>query len=220
RIRAGIDQRPCRLSSSYIAGNDLSAVREPLDPSYRIEHASGVAVRGVDDDYVTASSDESLRTLVSLVTHGRRCRNPQPALLVLARVGKKRGLLDILDSNETDAAVVVIYDQQLLNPILMQKPLCFLAIHAGFNRDQPVFRHQLGDRGLHVRGESHVPVGQDAHQFAVTAITRILDYGNAGDPMLLHKGESILELCGGPDSQGIDHHPALELFDRLYLLGL
>src|SRR5690554_2377660 len=103
-----------------------------------------MAVRGVDDDHVTASSDESLRTLVSLVTHGRRCRDPQPALLILARVGKKRRLLDVLDGDETNAAVIVIYDEQLLNPMLMEQPLRFLAIDVGFDRNQAVFRHQLG----------------------------------------------------------------------------
>ena len=62
--------------------------------------------------------------------------DPQPALFVLAGDWISHRLLDILHRDQADAAIVGIDDQELLDPVLMQKPLGFVLADAFAHRDE------------------------------------------------------------------------------------
>ena len=85
-----------------------------------------MAMRGIDDDQVAAGGDQQLGALEALVAD-RRCGGDAQAALrrPCRRAGASR-LLDVLDGDEADAAVVVIDDQQLLDAVLVQQPLALL----------------------------------------------------------------------------------------------
>ena len=104
-------------------------------------------------------------------------------MLVLAGVRELLRLLDVLDGDEADAAVLVVDHDQLLDAVLVQEPLRLVAVDGLAHRDQALARHQLRYRLLGVGGEAHVAVGDDADELRGPA----LDHGNAGDPMLRHQ---------------------------------
>src|SRR6202030_1970621 len=65
-----------------VARDHLHRIRHPFDPRDRIEHAAGVAVRGVDNDKVDAGFDQSFAARKPGFADRRGGGNPQPALLV------------------------------------------------------------------------------------------------------------------------------------------
>jgi hypothetical protein len=125
-------------------------------------------VRGIDDDEVAARRDEKLRALEAFLADRRRRGDPEAAFGILARVRKPLGLLDVLDSDEADAPVVVIHDQELLDAVLMEKALCLDLLHVALDGDELVARHELGDRLVRIGGEPHVAIGEDADELART----------------------------------------------------
>ena len=84
RVGAGIDQRLRALLRGDVAGDDLHGVGEPLDAVDRVQHARGMAVRGVDHDEIDAGVDQPLGALEAVLADGGRGGDAQPALLVLA----------------------------------------------------------------------------------------------------------------------------------------
>ncbi len=114
----------------------------------------------------------------ALVAHRGRGGDAQAAGGILGRIGIGDGLLDVLDRDQADAAVVVVDHQQLLDPALVEQLARFLLRDAGADRGEIVVRHQLAHRLLGIVGEAHVAVGEDADQLA-----RGLDHRDAADPV-------------------------------------
>ena len=65
-----------------------------------------MAVSGVDDDEVDARLDQALGSQEAVIADGGGGGDPQPPLLVLAGKGIGDRLLDVLDGDEADAAIV------------------------------------------------------------------------------------------------------------------
>ena len=84
-------------------------------------------------------SKPSSPTLVAAATRRRPCSSLQASGILLR-------LLDVLDRDEADAAVVVVHHHQLLDAVLVQQALGLLAADALLHRDQLVLGHQVGDR--------------------------------------------------------------------------
>ena len=82
-----------------------------------------MAVRGIDDDKIDARLDQPPGAVEALVADGRRGGDAQAALLVLAGVRIGDRLLDVLDRDQADAAVLVVDHQQLLDAVLVQEAL-------------------------------------------------------------------------------------------------
>ena len=74
-----------------------------------------MAVRGVDDDDVDAGIDQQLGAMQAVLADAGRRGGAQAALLVLAGAGELVGLLDVLDRDQADAAIVGVDHQQLLD---------------------------------------------------------------------------------------------------------
>ena len=84
---------------------------------------SRVAMGGVDDDEVDVGVDQPLATLEAGVADARGGGDAKAALLVLGGVRVEAALLDVLDGDQADAAIVLVDDEQLLDAVLMQEPL-------------------------------------------------------------------------------------------------
>ena len=94
---------------------------------HRIEHALRMAVGGVDHDQVDVGVDQPLAALEAGIADARRGGGAQPPLLVLGGVGVEPALLDVLDRDQADAAVVVVDDEQLLDAVLVEQALGLVA---------------------------------------------------------------------------------------------
>ena len=71
----------------------------------------------VDNDQVSASLHQAFAALITGITNCGGCSDTQTALLVLDRIGMEARLLDILDRNQADAAIVFVDDEELFNPV-------------------------------------------------------------------------------------------------------
>ena len=112
----------------------------------------------------TSASISRSRALEAGIADGRRRGDAQPALLVLGGVRVEPALLDVLDGDQADAAVVVVDDEQLLDAVLVEEALGLVLVDALAHRDQVLAGHQLGDRLRRIGGEADVAVGEDADE--------------------------------------------------------
>jgi len=120
------------------------------------------------------------------------------------------------DFYDADAAIGVVDDQQLLDAILVEKPLRLLLGRALADRDQPLLRHQRADGCAAFGGEANVAVGEDTRQPAAAA----LDHGNARDLVGFHQRQGVGQRLVRVNGDGIHHHAALELLHPADLVGL
>ena len=74
-----------------------------------------MAVGGVDHQHVAAGVEQRLRAAKPVLARAGRGGGAEPAVLVLAGVRELLRLLDILDGDEADAAVLVVDNDQLLD---------------------------------------------------------------------------------------------------------
>ena len=150
-----------------------------------------MAVGRVDHDHVAAGIDEALGALEAPLARGGRGGDPQPALLVLGGVRIGDLLLDVLDRDEADAAVMVVDDEELLDAELVQEPARLVLGDAFAHGDEPVLRHQFGDGLAGIGGEAHVAVRQDADELALGAVGAALDHRDARDAVALHRRKRV-----------------------------
>ena len=179
-----------------------------------------MAVRGVDHDEVDAGLDQPLGALIALVADRGGGGDAQAALLVLAGIRIGDRLLDVLDRDQADAAVLVVDHQELLDAVLVQQALGLLLADALAHRDQLVLGHQLGDRLARVGGEAHVAVGEDADELAGLAVAAALHHRDAGDAVRLHQLERVGERRVGLDGERVHHHAGFEFLHLPHLRGL
>ena len=180
-----------------------------------------MAVRGVDDDEIDAGLDQPFGALEALVADGGRRRHAQPPLLVLAGVGIGDRLLDVLDRDQPDAAILRIDHQELLDAVLVQEALGLLLIDALAHGDELVLGHQLGDGLAQIGRKAHVAVGEDADELAgLCPLPPPSTTGMPEMPCALHQVERVGERGARMDGHRIDHHAGLELLDLADLRGL
>ena len=98
---------------------------EPLHPLDRRGDLAVMAMRGVDHDAVAAGFDQRFGAREALVADRRRRGDPQPPLGVLGRERRRHRLLDVLDRDQADAMMLLVDDQQLLDPALVKDPSRF-----------------------------------------------------------------------------------------------
>ncbi len=165
-----------------------------------------------------SAAKQRQRALQTLGAHIRRRGDAQAPTLVLGGVGKFLRLLDVLDRDQADAAVVLVHHHQLLDAVLVQKPLRLVHRHVLAHGDQVFLGHQFVHALAVVGRETDVAVGEDPDQLARLAAA--LDHRNAGNVVALHQGERIGERRLGSDRQRIDHHAGFELLHAADLIGL
>ena len=192
-VGTGVDQSLGAFGSRDVAGDHLHGIGQTLDSGNGIEHALRMAVGGVDDDKIDPCFDQRFTAHITGVANARRGGDTQPALLVLAGIGIRHRLLDILDRDEADAAVVGVDNEKLFDAVLVQQPLGFVLVDTLAHGDESVLGHQLRDFLAAVGGKADVAIGENADQLAGAAVAGALDHRDAGDAILLHQLQRIVE---------------------------
>ena len=80
------------------------------------------------------------------IADGRRRGDPQPPFGILGRERRGDRLLDVLDGDQADAMVVLVDDQQFLDPPLVEDSPRLGLGRADRHRREIVAGHQLADR--------------------------------------------------------------------------
>ena len=176
-------------------------------------------MRGVDDEAVDAGRHQHLGALEPLVADRGGGGDAQPPVGVLGGVGMRGRLLDVLDSDEADAAPGIVDDDQLLDAVLMQEAARLVAAHALADRHH-LAGHELAHRLARIVGEAHVAVGENADELGRLAVRPALDHRNAGDRGAAHEGKRVRQRRVGKDGDRVDDHAALEALDLAHLFGL
>src|SRR5262249_49314689 len=126
-------------------------------------------MRRVDDDDIALCFDQRHGALDALFSHTRRRGRAKPSALVLAGVWVFLRLLNVLDRDEAHAAIGLIHDEDLLDAMLVKKPLRFIRADATFaHGDEIVLGHELTHGLARVSRKTHVAVGEDTDQLAST----------------------------------------------------
>ena len=71
-----------------------------------------------------------------------------------------------------------------------------------------------------VGGEAHVAVGENADELAGAAVAAALDHRDAGNAVLLHQLQRIVERRVGMNGDRVHHHARFEFLDLPHLRGL
>ncbi len=173
-----------------------------------------MAVAAVETEHVDLGLHQGLGPGQHVGAHAEGGTHPEPAQVVLRRIGIVDGLLDVLDGDEAAQGSGLVHDQQFLDAVVLEDDLGFLEGGAHGNRDQVLLGHAVPHRQIHVGLEPQVPVGQDAHELV------ILDHGNAGDLVLGHEGLRVPDGGVGVDHDGVRDHAGLTALHLVHFLGL
>ena len=180
-----------------------------------------MTVGGIDDDEIDARLDQCLAAGITGLADAGGGGDAQPALLVLAGIGIGNRFLDVLHRDQTDATVIAVDHQQLLDAMLVQQPFGLVLTDAALtHRDEVFLGHQFGHFLPPVGGKAYVAIGQDADEFAGASVAAALDHRDAGDAVLLHQGKRIGERGVGMNGDRVHHHAGFELFHLAHLRRL
>ena len=218
-VGAGADQRLGPIGGGDVAGDQRDLVGDALQARDLFEHGLRMAVRGVDDDAIDASVDQHFGALEAFVPDRRGGRDAQPPFAVFRGQRMLRGLVHVLDRDETNAAKVVVDDDELFETVLVQQAPGFVLAYAFAHGDQRL-GHQLGDRLQRIIGEAHVAIGQNTEKPRRLAAGAALDDGNPRNAVAAHQRQGVSQRFVRENGDRIDHHPALVAFDLAHFLGL
>ena len=215
RVDAPLDEGPGALRRGDVAGHELDVGVALADLLDGVEHAPGVAVRGVDADDVGLSLHQGLHPFVGVLGHAHRRAHPQPAQLVLAGVGELDHLRDVLDGDHAPQLEVVVHHQELLDLVDLELLDGLVEGGAHGHGHQVLGGHERRDGLAEVGLEAGVAVGDDAGQPPVG-----MDDRDAGDAVLLHEGLGVAVGGGERQRDGVHDHPRLTPLDLAHHLGL
>ena len=172
-------------------------------------------MRGVEHDHVHLGVDQRagpLQTVLPRADGGGHAQTPERVLRCL-RVAA--GLLDVLDCNQAFEVTVLVDDEELLDPMVVQNLARLLEGRAHRHRDEVLLGHALGDGEVEARLEAKVAVGENAHQLPV----RIRDR-DPRDLVLLHDLQRLGDGLPRPHGHRVHDHPRLGTLDLVHFLGL
>src|SRR5690606_30442245 len=216
RVGAGVEQGQRGVAGDDVAADHLHLREVLLDPGHAVQHALGMAVRGVHDQHVHAGGHQRLDALLGVAAHAHRGADHQPAVRVLGGVGVVGLLLDVLDRDHAAQLEVVVDDQHLLDAVLVQQLEDLVVAGAFLDRDQAVLLgHDVAHRIVELLLEAHVAAGDDAGQLAVSVHHR-----HAGDVARAGQLQHLADGRVGTDGERVLDHAGLELLDLGDLVGL
>ena len=154
--RARIDQGFGAFRRGDIAGKNLDRVGQFLDLANHVQHALGMAVRGIDDNHVNVGIHQTFCPGIALIADTCCGGNPEASLFILGGVGVKLCLFDVLDGDQADTIAVAIDNQKLFDPVLMKQALGLVLADRFTDRDQIVLGHQFMDLLIRIGGETHI----------------------------------------------------------------
>ena len=196
-----------------------TALRRPADRVERVQHALGMAVRGVDHHEIARRPRSAPRPAPA--RRGRPRSRRRPAAAPARPWRHAESVCDFsmsLTVIRPMQAVIVVDHQQFLDAVPVQEPLRLLARHVPSRTvDQILGGHQLGAPAARVGREAHVAVGQDPARGGVPR-PRPRECRRCGAPP---SGRARRRgLASGSMRDRVDDHAGLELLDLADLGGL
>ncbi len=173
-----------------------------------------MAMRGVNDDTIHARRDQSFGALEPGIAHGRGRRDAQATGGVLGGVRVHGRLVHVFHGQQADAAIIVIHDDQTLDPMLVQQAPGFVVRRVHFH-GHDLFRHQVCHRFRDVIGKARITIGDNADDLAALVHDR-----HAGKARALFKLDQITKARTRRDRDGVHHHAALIFLHHGHFTGL
>ena len=166
-------------------------------------------MRGINHNHISTRLNQCLGALETISTRTSGRRHQQPAPLILRGQWMILRLFHILDSDQANAIIIGINNNQLFNSVFMQQPARLICCCAILDRDHSA-GHQVGHFLVRVGGKAHIPVGQNAHQF-VTCLFAINNRDTA-NAMRFHHRQRVTQRFIRGDRQRVDHHAGFKFF--------
>src|SRR4029077_7308499 len=166
-IDAGLNQSRSPLVCRYVSSSHVEIRIAPAHTFNDIENILGVTMSRVNGDEVNPRAHERLHPLFPVRAHPHRCANPQSSALIFAGVRILDLLFYVFDGDQTFQLKGLVHDQQLLNPVLMQKLFRFVGVNAWSDGYQRILRHHIGDGPIKFFFEAQITMGQDTNQSSV-----------------------------------------------------
>ena len=185
RISSRFDQSAGAIKRPNVAGEELYFRQLALDLPHGIEHSSGVPVRAVDGNYIHFVARHLLRTFKIVASGSDGCPDSQAPLRILRGVRVFQFLLNVFYRDQPLQSLLVVDDQQLLHPVLVQDLFSLFERGTDGDGDEIVFGHHLCNRNVSARLKAEIAVSQNADQLSV------FRNRHAGDLELSHYFERI-----------------------------
>jgi len=173
-----LDQCRSRSRGGDVAADDLHFVEILFDPPDAVEHALGMAMRGIHGDHVDAGRHQRSDALFGALAGSHRRADTQTAHGILAGQRVFARFLDILDGDQAAQFEAVVDHQHALEAVLVQQRQGLFAAGAFLDRYQPFLRrHDVGHRLVELGFEAQVAIGDDADHLAA------IDHRQAGNAL-------------------------------------
>ena len=173
-----------------------------------------MAMCGVNDDTIHARRDQRFGALEPGIAHGRGRRDAQAPGGVLGCVRVHGCLVHVLDGQQANTAIIVIHDDQTLDPVLVQQAPRFFVRRVHLH-GHDLFRHQVCHRFRNIIGKARVAIGDDADHLAALVHDR-----HAGKAGALFQLDQIPKARSRRDRHGVHHHTALIFLHHGHFTGL
>jgi hypothetical protein len=145
-IRALVHHRFRRIARADVSADHRHVRIAALYPAHPVEHALGVAVRGIDDQHIDPGFYQCCDAFFGTFADADSRAYAQAPMLVLAGIGMLRRLEDVLGGDQPLEAEILIDDQDPLEAMLVHQPHRFFIAGPFAHRHQPLLRgHDAGD---------------------------------------------------------------------------
>ena len=175
-VHAGLHEIARRFGGCDVAADDLQVAPLRLDARDHVEHALGVAVRGVDDHHIDAGFAQRRDSLHGVLRRTHGCADAQATRRILAGARELGGLLEILHGDHAAQFLVAVHHQHLLDAVLVQQQQHFVLRRVFAHGDEPLFwRHDRRHGRVELHLEAQVAMRDDADDLGT------LHHRHAGD---------------------------------------
>src|SRR5580765_3904624 len=174
-----------------------------------------MSVRRVDNQTIDSRFDQFVGAFFEIAGGANRGGDSQPAQIVFGRGRILDRLLNVLNGDQTFEVFVVVDDQELFDPVLLQDCLRLIQGCADRNRYQRLRRHHFRNRQLETCFETQIAIGDNSYQVSV-----FIDDRYAADVITLHYIEGFTHGTVLPNSYRIDDHPGFGSFHFVHFFSL
>ena len=177
-VDAGLHEIARRIGRRDVAADDLQVAPLRLDARDHVEHALGMAVRGVDHDHVDAGLAQRRDALERVLRRADGRADAQAARRILAGAREFGGLLEILHGDHAAQFLVAVHHQHLLDAVLVQQQQHFVLRRVLAHGDEALFRrHDRRHGRVELHFEAQVAMRDDADDLGA------LHHRHAGDAL-------------------------------------
>ena len=172
-------------------------------------------MRRVHGQHIHSGLDQSLNPLGQIRRHPHRSTNPETAHPILAGHGEILDFENVFVGNQTHQTALGIHNREFFDFVFLQNPLGLPQGGAFRGCNQVFLGHHLPNRLLGIGFKTQIPVGQNAHQFAV-----FVHHRNASDTILRHQTQGLFNQRIARKHNRVHNQAALGTLNLADLLGL